>query len=117
MAQNLGRKPASESRAAEFRERLAAWNRTPGWPRPSLRALARKLGTSHQLLSHYLKAWDKWEWQECRRRATEIRYRAHSENRPLTPYETSQADAYQHEGTQALYRSVVKTGLNQMLVH
>lgn len=50
-----GRKPKWESRALEFYGRLARWKQSPESSRPSLRALARELGTSHQLLSHYLK--------------------------------------------------------------
>ena len=49
-----GRKPAYESRATEFRHRLTAWKRIPESSRPSLRALAREMDTSHQLLAHYL---------------------------------------------------------------
>lgn len=55
--------------------------------RPSLRALARELGTSHQLLTHYLVGLEEWQRQEGYRRANqeaeEIRARAASENRGL----------------------------------
>jgi|SRR5579863_968498 len=44
-----GRKPAYESRAAEFRQRLMVWKGTAESSRPSLRALAVELGTSHQI--------------------------------------------------------------------
>ena len=50
-----GRKLASQSRATEFRLRLRKWKKTPEARRVSLRALAAKLGTSHQLLSFYLR--------------------------------------------------------------
>lgn len=50
-----GRKPAHESRATEFRRKLIEWKQTPESSRPSLRALARELGTSHQLLTFYLE--------------------------------------------------------------
>lgn len=113
---HTGRRPRRESRAEEFRQRLIAWKRTPKPSRLSLRAVASELGTSHQLLSHYLKAWDKWEWRDYRRRAAEIHDGAHSENRSLSAYEASQAGAYQREATQSLFRSVVQTGLQQMLV-
>jgi hypothetical protein len=49
-----GRKPKQQSRSEEFRKTLAAWKQIPVAFRPSLRALARELGTSHQLLGHYL---------------------------------------------------------------
>ena len=55
-----GRKTKQESRAAEFRQRLLEWKQTPVVLRPSLRALAREIGTSHQLLSHYLSALEEW---------------------------------------------------------
>lgn len=69
-----GRKPAGESRAAEIRARLAAWKQTPEQERISRRTLAAELGTSHQLLSFYLRRWDKWQ----------IKDRAKSEKRSLT---------------------------------
>ena len=56
-----GRKPANESRAAEFRASLIAWRQTPGASRISLRALAAKMDTSHQLLSFYLRRLHMWE--------------------------------------------------------
>ncbi len=46
-----GRKPKQESRSAELRQKLIEWKQTPESSRPSLRALARELGTSHQLLT------------------------------------------------------------------
>ena len=48
------RKPREKSRADEFRQSLMVWRETPAAHRPSLRELARELGTSHQLLKHYL---------------------------------------------------------------
>src|ERR1017187_2425250 len=66
-----GRKPKLESRSAEFRERLVAWRQAPGVLRPSLRALAREVGTSHQLLKHYLDGLEKWQYKERHRKATE----------------------------------------------
>ena len=62
-----GRKPNDESKAAEIRAKLAAWKQMPESSRPSLRELARELGTSHQLLSHYLQGWEKWQAKEYRR--------------------------------------------------
>jgi hypothetical protein len=37
--------------------------------RPSLRALAREIGTSHQLLAHYLKGLEEWQYKERFRQA------------------------------------------------
>lgn len=56
-----GRKPADESRADELRERLLKWSYFPESARPSLRALAEALQTSHQLLSHLLVGLEEWE--------------------------------------------------------
>jgi hypothetical protein len=56
-----GRKPKQESREAELRSRLIAWNQTREAFRPSLRTLARELGTSHQLLGFCLKNLHKWQ--------------------------------------------------------
>ena len=89
-----GRKPKQESRAAEIRARLAAWKQTPEVSRRSLRALARDLGTSHQLLGHYLKHWEKWQFKEYGRRREEIWARVKAEDRPITPWEEQQVYAY-----------------------
>jgi hypothetical protein len=56
-----GRKPADESRADELRERLVKWSYFPASARPSLRALAEALQTSHQLLSSLLVGLEEWE--------------------------------------------------------
>ena len=56
-----GRKPQQESRAEEFRQRLSAWKQTPVRSRPSLRALAAELRTSHQLLKYYVDGLDQWK--------------------------------------------------------
>jgi hypothetical protein len=64
-----GRKIKQESRAAELRWKLVAWKQTPESSRPSLRALACELGTSHQLLSHYLDGLEQWEYNERYRNA------------------------------------------------
>src|SRR5215831_16932874 len=95
-----GRKPKWESRALEFYGRLASWKQTPESVRPSLRALARELGTSHQLLNHYLRNWHKWQAKEYRRKAQEIRARAEMQNRTLTPREEQQATSYDQEAFQ-----------------
>jgi PNKP adenylyltransferase domain, C-terminal region len=59
-----GRKPEQESRATEFRQRPVAWKQVPELARPSLRALTRQLGTSHQLLTFYLNGLDLWQGHE-----------------------------------------------------
>ena len=86
-----GRKREQESRSAEFRRTLIAWKQAPESCRPSLRALARELGTSHQLLSHYLDGLEKWRYKERSRKATEesdqILARAIVEGRPMTEWE------------------------------
>jgi len=83
-----GRKPARESRAAEFRQGLIAWQQIPESSRPSLRALACQLGTSHQLLQHYLDGLEEWQCKErCRKaneKAEEIQAHAKAENREMT---------------------------------
>lgn len=83
-----GRKPAYESRATEFRQRLSAWRQMPADERPSLRALARELGTSHQLLSHYLDGLEIWRAEE---QAKQIRARAKAEGREMTMRECCDA--------------------------
>jgi hypothetical protein len=87
-----GRKTTYESRAPEFRRRLVEWKRIPEHLRPSLRALARELGTSHQLLAHYLVGLEEWEYEQryrkaremAQKKAAEIRARAQAENREMT---------------------------------
>jgi hypothetical protein len=92
-----GRKPKQESRAAEFRQTLLAWRQIPPAARLPLRALARQLETSHQLLKHYLDGLEKWRYQERYRKAKqeseEIRARAKAENRVLTPWEEQRVHA------------------------
>jgi len=101
-----GRKPGYESRATEFRQRLIAWKQAPVSLRPSLRALARELGTSHQLLKHYLDRLEKWLYQERFRRAKKqsegIRARAAAEGRYMTPWEEQQVRAYDRAAMSAM---------------
>jgi hypothetical protein len=89
-----GRKPRQESRAIQFRRKLIEWKQTPESSRPPLRALARELGTSHQLLAFLLKGLEKWQINEYRRQARQIRARANAEGRPLTEWEEQQARDY-----------------------
>jgi predicted ArsR family transcriptional regulator len=92
-----GRKPKEESRAAEFRQTLVAWRQIPATARLSLRALARQLGTSHQLLKHHLDGLEKWRYMERYRNANEeadqIVARAILEGRPMTQWEEQQRNA------------------------
>jgi hypothetical protein len=66
----------------------------PQFSRPSLQALARELGTSHQLLSFYLKNLHKWQSKKYWRQAKEIRARANAEDRALTEQEEQQVYAH-----------------------
>jgi len=75
-----GRKTKQESRAAEFRQGLMIWQQTPTSLRPSLRALARQLGTSHQLLEHYLKGLEEWR---CRESYLRAKQRAHEKTEEI----------------------------------
>jgi hypothetical protein len=92
-----GRKTRRESRSAVFRQQLLIWKQAPAAIRPSLRALARSLDTSHQLLRHYLVRLEKWQYEERYRRAKkqadEIRARVEAENRSLTFWEEQQVRA------------------------
>lgn len=112
--QARGRKPKQESRAKEIRAKLAAWKQMPESSRPTLRALARDLGTSHQLLTHYLQRWEKWQSKEYRRRAKEIRARAATENRLMTPWEEQQACASDQAAFQCMMRGIVSDQLKRL---
>jgi AraC-like DNA-binding protein len=107
VGRNARRRPSSQSRAAEFREKLAAWRRMPEFSRPPLRAVARELGTSHQLLSHYLKTWDRWQEKEYRRKANDICALADAENRAMTHQEQAQVVAYGRASLNCLLDSVL----------
>ena len=95
-----GRKIKQASRADELRRRLTAWKQIPESQRPSLRALARELGTSHQLLQYYrygLEIRQAREQQakrarECQRITDNIR--AQAKARALTLWEQEQLLAY-----------------------
>jgi hypothetical protein len=77
-----GRKPKRKSREAEFRQRLIEWKRTPAAFRPSLRALARELATSHQLLTHFLSGIEEWDRESNLER---VRANMKKKNVTLTP--------------------------------
>jgi hypothetical protein len=102
-----GRKQASESRASEIRTKLLTWTGTPEPQRVSLRALARELRTSHQLLGTYLKGLKKWQEKDYRRRAESIREHALAENRSMTPAEEGQAAALDRAGLRLMIESVL----------
>lgn len=94
-----GRKPKQESRAVEIRQRLMLWKLEPELSRPSLRALSRQLGVSHQLLKHFLDGLDEWEFEErfraanemAQKRAKDVRALAKAENRKMTMRECCEA--------------------------
>jgi hypothetical protein len=109
-----GRKPAHESRATELRRKLIEWERTPESSRPSLRALARELDTSHQLLAFYLKGLGKWRAEEYWRQAREIRARAMDENRDLTSWEEQQALAYDRAGAGTMAHFILLESIERM---
>jgi hypothetical protein len=89
-----GRKPADKSHATAIRTLLLSWCQEPEEQRPSFRALAEELGTTHQLLGFYLKGLDKWQKQECHRKMEELNNRVQAENRLMSPVEQAQMVAY-----------------------
>jgi hypothetical protein len=110
-----GRKPASESRAAEIRAKLLAWRQMPEPQRISLRALGHELGTSHQLLGHYLKGWEKWQSKEYRRQAREISAHAEAETRPWIAAEMQrQAQALEKAAFQSMVGSLLDDTLRKL---
>jgi hypothetical protein len=109
-----GRKPKQESRSVEFRQRLIQWKQTPVAFRPSLRTLARELGTSLQLLTFYLKRLEKWQGKECLRQAREIRVRANAEGRPMTQWEEQRVVVYTRAGIRALATSALRDKLEDL---
>jgi len=108
-----GRKPASESRAPEIRARLLTWKQTPEWQRISLRALALELGTSHQLLSVYLKGLNDWQKRDYKRRAEDIRNLAKAENRYMTPWEESQVKTLERAALRCMVESEFNSALKR----
>lgn len=106
-ARKRGRKSFSESRATEIRTRLVEWKQIPEPIRISLRALAAEMGTSHQLLSFYLRRWDKWQAKEYQRNANDICARAEAEKRTMTREEQAQVVAYTRAALQSMINSVV----------
>jgi hypothetical protein len=110
----VGRKQRDQSCANEIRARLAEWKCLPESSRPTLRALAQELGTSHQLLSHFLKNWASYWSKEYKRRAEEIRNRACQEHRELTYFEEQQADACMRAHHRWGFIETMRNGLNNL---
>ena len=108
-----GRRVTSQSRAAEIRSKLLAWKQTPELQRISLRSLAVELGTSHQLLGSYLRSLNKWQAKDYKRRAEEIRNLAWAENRRLTPWEESRAEALDRAAFQCMIESALTHALRR----
>jgi hypothetical protein len=109
-----GRKPVSQSRATEIRARLMVWKQTPEASRSSLRALAAEMGTSHQLLSFYLRRWDKWQMKEYQRKSQEICACADVENRTMTQQEQAKVVAYGRAALDSLIDSTVRDTLTTL---
>jgi hypothetical protein len=97
-----GRKPGTDSRADEFRRVLLEWRQQPEETRPSLRDLARTLGTSHQMLSHLRGNLDSWLSAQHFAAASAIREKARVENRYLTDREAMEARGHDQTGTRLL---------------
>jgi len=108
-----GRRPANKSRAAEIRARLGVWKQSPE-PRISLRELAVEIGTSHQLLSFYLRRWDKWQEKEYRREAKAIRDRALAENRSMSEYEVEQEWACRQAASRCMFSRLLCEALREL---
>jgi (2Fe-2S) ferredoxin len=93
IAKRKGRRPSAESDGDRIRARLKIWRDEAPEPRPSLRQLAKELGTSHQLLCFYLRGLDEWQFQVHQQANEAIFARARGENRGITPSEESQVIA------------------------
>ena len=88
--------------------------RKPEFSRPSLRALACELGTSHQLLGFYLKNLHKWQSKEYWRRAKEIRAQANAEDRALTQQEEQQVYAYNRAAIRAIAAPMLRRDIKRI---
>jgi hypothetical protein len=75
-----------------------SWSQASEGQRPSLRVLAKELGTSHQLLSFYLKGLSKWRRKEYLRKAQEIR----DKGLGMTYVDEQQAVAYERAAFQLM---------------
>jgi hypothetical protein len=109
-----GRRTVSESQARVIRTRLVAWKQTPEQQRVSLRTLATELGTSHQLLSFYLKGLNDWQKKDYEARAQAIRDRAEAENRCMTWWEESEMKALERAAFSCFLDSVIQPALKDL---
>jgi hypothetical protein len=109
-----GRKPKQDSRADVIRAKLMEWKEKSESARPSLRALASELRTSHQLLSHYLEGLEKWCWKELFRRSKEIQMRAEAEHRFPTPWEEQQIRYYGRAGVEMMAMGAIEAAVKQL---
>jgi hypothetical protein len=109
-----GRRTASESQAKVIRTRLVAWKQTPEQQRVSLRTLATELGTSHQLLSFYLKGLNDWQQKDYQARAQAIRDRAEAENRYMTAWEEREVNALEREAFFWMIDAAIQPGLKAL---
>jgi hypothetical protein len=109
-----GRKPADESRAAAIRTRLVSWSQAPEGQRPSLRVLAKELGTTHQMLGFYLKGLDEWESRrqqaEYHRKAQEIR----SKGLGMTYADEQQMIAYERAALICMVNRALDSALERL---
>jgi hypothetical protein len=87
--------------------KLLAWKQTPEPHKISLRALARELGTSHQLLASYLKGLKDWQAKDFQRRPKANRERARAEHGGTTAVEEQQAVALERAGWRLTLESVL----------
>jgi hypothetical protein len=106
-----GRKPATESRAAEIRAKLLERKQMPEPHRPSLRVLAIELGVSHQLLSFHLRRLAEWQRREYGKKAREIADAAYAEGRSLTEWEERQRKAYESASFNCAIGAVMEKAL------
>jgi hypothetical protein len=109
-----GRKRTQESRATEFRQRLIEWTQMPESSRPSLRALAREVGTTHQLMNFFLKGLENWQGKQWLRDAEEIRARAYADGRHVTPVEEQRAQALTRAGVRATVVFALRRSLEDL---
>jgi hypothetical protein len=109
-----GRRPKQESRATEFRRALIAWKQSPESSRPSLRALAYALRTSHQLLAFYLNGLDEWQGREYLWQASNIRSIANAERRHLSQWEENQIHSLTRAGVSAIAGAMLRNSIKRM---
>jgi len=79
----------------------------PESSRPSLRALASELHTSHQLLAFYLKHLEKWRGEKWLHEASEIRTRSYADSRPMSPWEEQRVNDLTRAGVHAITGSML----------